>query len=163
MDAMCDVTERIHRLQAARLRKRQHVIAQLSEADIRAEEESRMRLILHRRQLLLDDDFEMVRISLNRPKTNDACWLYRGRIFALTREAAFKFGIPMVQELPGGGAPFHPNCRHFEEPVSLKKIWGANRNRAMAAPADWALNRSWGDVQKEYKARQSIPQRSPFS
>lgn len=102
---------------------------------------------------ILEVGGELVQISRNMSKDDDACNLYIGRVFALTADAAKEHGVPMVDELPGGGAPFHPNCTHLEIPFVMDLLDEDVIERGLSPPPDWALNVQWSEVQKLYKQR----------
>jgi len=108
---------------------------------------------LARRHTLLQHGQELVRVSLNRPLQDDACWLYLGKVFALTKRAADTYGVPHVNELPSGGVPFHPNCTHSERAFILEFRSEEEKKLGFERPPAWALNRPWGAVQKEYRRR----------
>lgn len=61
------------------------------------------------------DGAEFVEIVEN-PGTVDFCLEFEGKVFALTDAAAEKAGVPTLASCPGGGPPFHPNCRHSPAP-----------------------------------------------
>lgn len=108
---------------------------------------------LARRNRAMQHEQYLVQISPNRPLQDDACYLYIGKVFALTEAAKQEFGVPMVNELPNGGAPFHPNCTHQERIFVPRFKRPAAAKTAMVPPPDWALNRPWPEVQREYEKR----------
>lgn len=108
---------------------------------------------LARRNRAMEHNVHLVQISKNKPLQDDACFLYIGKVFALTAEAKQEYGVPMVNELPNGGAPFHPNCTHQEllwVPEFRTKV---EARLAMVPPPAWALNRPWAEVEREYRKR----------
>jgi len=65
---------------------------------------------------LQERGLDLVQVTPNPPITPDACSLYAGRVFALTREASARTGYPMLSQTPNGGPPFHPFCTHSTLP-----------------------------------------------
>lgn len=108
---------------------------------------------LARRNKALEHGIELVQISKNRPLQNDACFLYLGKVFALTPSAKAEFGVPLVSELPNGGAPFHPHCTHQELQFVVEFEDRRERELSMSPPPAWALNRTWTEVQREFERR----------
>ena len=95
----------------------------------------------------------LMQISKQRPLQDDACHLYLGKAFALTEDAKKETGVPLIEELPNGGAPFHPNCIH-QELVFVPEFKSDNEiKKAFIPPPAWSLNSTWGDVSKEFKRR----------
>lgn len=108
---------------------------------------------LARRQKALEHDVPLIQISANKPLHDDACFLYIGKVFALTEAGKAEYGVPMVTELPNGGAPFHPNCTHQELIFVPEFRTPEETELAMTVPPEWALNRPWSVVQKEFERR----------
>lgn len=108
---------------------------------------------LARRHTLIQHGLELVRVSLNRPLQDDACWLYLGKAFALTKRAADEYGVVHVKRLPSGGVPFHPNCTHSERAFIIENRTEEEIELAFQPPPAWALDKPWSMVQKEYKRR----------
>jgi hypothetical protein len=77
-----------------------------------------------------EDEIELVEIVEN-PGTIDFCLELEGRVFALTDEAAKKAGVPLLADCPGGGPPFHPNCRHSLSPY----VWIPGEKLPAADPS----------------------------
>lgn len=121
-------------------------------ATLVARTKSRQAVTLAKRTKLLQHDQPLVRITTNKPLVDDACSMYIGRAFALTEEAKAEFGVPHVNELPSGGAPFHPNCTHNEIAFFPEVSSPDVVELALQPPPAWALNRTWGEVDKQYKA-----------
>jgi minor capsid protein 2 len=105
------------------------------------------------RNALMEHCQGLVTISRNQSQDNDACDLYVGRAFALTAEAAEEWDVPHVDQLPGGGAPFHPNCTHVEVPFFPETMKESVVDRATTWPPSWALGTTWAEVQKAYQAK----------
>ena len=61
----------------------------------------------------LERGIRLVQVSPNPSLVGDACDLYTGRVFALTPEGSKATGFPLVDRLPNGGPPFHPNSHVF--------------------------------------------------
>jgi len=118
---------------------------------------------LARRNRGLQHDQPLIQISKNRPLDNDACSLYIGKVFALTQEAKTEWGVPMVSELPNGGAPFHPNCTHQELLFVPEFRQESEIELALVPPPSWALNRPYGAVQKEYQRRGGFANAAQFN
>ncbi len=97
-----------------------------------------------------------VQISSQRPLHDDACWLYVGKVFALDEEAADELGVAHVDQLPNGGAPFHPNCFHRESPFFPEKAGKKTLRVAAVKPPSWALGRRWAEVEKEWRKRGGV-------
>lgn len=108
---------------------------------------------LARRNKALEHHVKLMQISKNKPLQNDACFLYIGKVFALTQSAKTRYGVPLLAELPNGGAPFHPNCTHQELQFVIEFESEAEKTRAFVPPPEWALNRPFSEVEKEYKRR----------
>lgn len=108
---------------------------------------------LARRNRALEHNVQLIQISKNKPLQDDACFLYIGKVFALTQSAKTEYGVPHVSELPNGGAPFHPNCTHSELPFISEYRDPKEIELALQPPPAWALNKTWPQVQKEYKRR----------
>lgn len=111
---------------------------------------------LARRNKALEHGIELVQISKNKPLEDDACALYIGKVFALTPSAKEEYGVPLVSELPNGGAPFHPNCTHQELQFVIEFESDKERALAFVPPPAWSLNRPWSEVQKEFRRRGGI-------
>lgn len=105
------------------------------------------------RSELLRANYPLVRVSLNEPLHPDMCSLYIGKVFALTEEASKTFGVPHVAQLPNGGPPFHPNCRHFEIPFfpDMEPLEDLN-HLAIEPPPRWALTADARDVERRVRA-----------
>lgn len=101
---------------------------------------------------MLRSGHQLVRISLNEPLEPDACTLYVGKVFALTHDGAKEHGVPHVSQLPNGGPPFHPNCRHFEIPFfpQMEPVQELNE-LAMIPPPAFALSNDYDAVQRKVK------------
>jgi hypothetical protein len=108
---------------------------------------------LARRNKALEHDVELMQISRNKPLDNDACFLYIGKVFALTQGAKEEFGVPLLQELPNGGAPFHPHCTHQELQFVAEFATDKEMQLGMTPPPKWALNQPWSVVEKEFRRR----------
>ena len=122
-------------------------------ANLVARTKTRQAVTLARRAKLLEHDQPLVRVTLNKPLTDDACWLYIGKVFALTEAASREFGVPHVNQLPGGGTPFHPNCTHNEMGFFIEAAKGEVKRLGLQRPPAWALGRTWPQVEKEFRAR----------
>lgn len=122
-------------------------------AEMVARTKSRQAASLATRNAGLQNGRDLVQISPNRALEDDACDLYITRVFALTPDAAAQWGVPRVEELPNGGTPFHPNCTHNELVYFPEFKTDLQMQRDMSRPPDWALNRTWNEVNKEYKRR----------
>lgn len=108
---------------------------------------------LARRNEALQHKVELMQISKNKPLQNDACFIYIGKVFALTPAAKQEYGVPMIHELPNGGPPFHPNCTHQELLWVPEYRSEKERRLAMVSPPKWALNKTWSQVEHEYRKR----------
>jgi len=122
-------------------------------AELLARTKSNQAANLARRNTSLEHNIPLVQISKNKPLQDDACFLYIGKVFALTASGKREFGVPMVNELPNGGAPFHPNCTHTENVFVPEYHTVEELRLALQPPPEWALNKTWGQVQKEYSRR----------
>ncbi len=116
---------------------------------------------------LIESGLDLARISPNPPLTPDACALYAGRIVALTTEAAKHTGFPLIDRLPGGGPPFHPNCTHTTIPwfgdlesaedQVLTQATGEKKTKThKGGLPKAALDREWKDAQKWSRQRGGI-------
>lgn len=108
---------------------------------------------LARQNAIMESGADLVRISNNLSKTDDACNMYIGRAFALTAAAEKEFGVPHIDQTPNGGPPFHPNCTHSLLVFLPELAEGALSDKAMSIPPSWTLGRDFGDVQKDYNSR----------
>ena len=122
-------------------------------ASLVARTKTRQAVTLARRTKLLQHKQTLVKITLNKPLQDDACWLYIGKVFALTTSASREFGVPHVNQLPSGGAPFHPNCTHNEIGFFIDSAPEKERQLGLQRPPEWALNRTWPQVEKEFRSR----------
>lgn len=68
--------------------------------------------------LLLDNNITKVIISAH--GSNDWCSFFENKIFSLVEGNTE--GIPYIGNLPSGGCPFHPFCRHLELPFISSTI-----------------------------------------
>jgi len=109
------------------------------------------------RNTLLRHGHDLVRISGGKSKEADFCDMYAGKVFALTKEASMRWGVPHVAQLPNGGAPFHPNCRHYEVPYFAKAVNPKQREKDMEPPPPWALDRPMGEVQAIHYGSRKVP------
>ena len=125
-------------------------------ASLVARTKTRQAVTLARRAKLLQHDQHLVKITLNKPLQDDACWLYIGKVFALTTTASKEFGVPHVNQLPSGGTPFHPNCTHNEVGFFIENAPEEVIKLGLQRPPEWALNRSWPQVEKEFRSRGGI-------
>ena len=55
------------------------------------------------------------------PGTCDFCVALEGKVYAITADAADKYGVALLSECPNGGPPFHVNCRHALAPFTPRK------------------------------------------
>jgi len=51
----------------------------------------------------------------------DLCGDLENKVYALTAEAAAEFDVPLLADTPGGGPPWHPQCRHTLSPWSITR------------------------------------------
>ena len=109
-------------------------------AELLARTKTRQAAVLARRNAAWSHGQDIIQISTNLPLEDDACALYIGRLFALTQEAAEKWGIAHVSQLPNGGAPFHPNCTHSEIPYYPDHEDPEETAIRGTKPPPWALN-----------------------
>ncbi len=119
-------------------------------AELLARTKTGQAVSLARRNKSLEFGANLMQISGNKPLEDDACFLYIGKAFALTESAREEFGVPLVQELPNGGAPFHPNCTHTELIFPIQFKSKKQIDQAFIRPPEWALNRPWSEVSKEF-------------
>jgi len=106
-----------------------------------------------RRYKMLQFGQEVIMINNLKPLHDDACAIYIGKAYALTKRAAESYGIPHVSSLPSSGAPFHPNCRHSEKMFNVNRQTEAQLAAAFHKTPRWALNKSWEAVNSEYYKR----------
>jgi hypothetical protein len=71
---------------------------------------------------LQQNNIDHVRISRHRQSEIDECTPYAGKVFYIGPLAKDPLGFRPLREIPNGGPPFHPNCRHvaLEYVVPLK-------------------------------------------
>jgi hypothetical protein len=67
-----------------------------------------------------DNGVETVKVNVAAGAT-DFCLELEGCVFALTQKAADTFQVPLLEDAPNGGPPFHPNCRHSVSPFAVTK------------------------------------------
>lgn len=65
---------------------------------------------------LQQNDVDHVRISRHVQGVRDECTPFAGKVFYIGSASVDPLGFPKLSSLPGGGPPFHPNCRHVLEP-----------------------------------------------
>jgi hypothetical protein len=104
-----------------------------------------------RREKLLQHGEQLVRVSVVPQAKVDACSVYAGKVFALTEEAARRWKVPRVEQLPSDGPPFHANCRHSDQPFFPEEEPANVRNFALKPPPRWALNRTWAEVERDFR------------
>lgn len=98
---------------------------------------------------------DLAMVSRNAPLVDDICWLFVGRVFAMTKEAAERYGVPHFTELPNGTPPpWHPNCRHIVLPF-VPGIWTTPEEieygmRGRKIPA-WGLNTSYPEANRAWR------------
>jgi len=114
---------------------------------------TRQAVTIARRNTLHETGHQLIKVNDRASTSDDACNLYRGKVFGLTKEAADIYGVPSVLELPNGGVPFHPGCKHFEIPFLEAYASPAEKKTAMIPPPRWALNQPFGAVDKIYRKR----------
>ena len=79
----------------------------------------------------------------------DGCGFYEGKVFSVS---GGHDKYPSISDLPNGGPPFHPNCKHSLAPFVEDLATGAEKRRGAGTdPA--ALGKSYGEVEKLAKAR----------
>jgi hypothetical protein len=117
---------------------------------------SRQAQTLGRRNKLLQHGQGLIRVTTNKPLEDDACSMYIGRAFALSESAKNEWGVPHVNELPAGGAPFHPNCTHNEIGFFPEVTAPDVLELALVSPPSWALNKTWNEVDREFKLRGGV-------
>lgn len=64
---------------------------------------------------LISNGLDLVMITSH--GAQDWCKFYEGRIFSLTGRTP---GYPEISQIPNGGCPMHPRCRHSETPIIEK-------------------------------------------
>lgn len=67
-----------------------------------------------------DNGVETVKVNVAAGSI-DFCLELEGCVFALTADAADTFQVPLLEDAPNAGPPFHPNCRHSVSPFSVTK------------------------------------------
>lgn len=125
-------------------------------ADLLARTKTAQAMGLAQRNKLLENGRALVQVSNNLPLQDDACAVYMGKVYALTKQAAKEYGVPHVDRLPSGGCPFHPNCTHDETPFFPEYEPEDEKRRAFLPTPSWALDKPWPVVQKEYLKRGGI-------
>lgn len=76
--------------------------------------------------------------------STDGCGFYEGRVFSISGTSE---KYPPLASLPGGGPPFHDNCRHNLAPFVEVLASGAEKRRARKIDKR-AIGKSYGDVEK---------------
>jgi len=109
-----------------------------------------------KRLTLMKNNQTLVLFTLSRSKWEDACDIFVGRVFSLSQSEASSLGIAYINELPSGGIPLHPNCTHSITVYFDGLLPPEHTALAMTRPPEWALNRNWGDVEKQYRSMGGI-------
>lgn len=79
---------------------------------------------------------------------NDGCRYYEGKVFSLTGASDT---YPSIKELPNGGPPFHPNCKHSLVPYIDELASKRERKRSMGVPPE-VLGKDYQSVEKIARA-----------
>lgn len=79
-----------------------------------------------------EDGIPCVRYTVA-PGCHDFCLDLHNTIWALNDDAAEKYQVPLLEELPGGSVPSHPNCRCMLSPFTPRK---ADAGKLPTAPKD---------------------------
>ena len=91
---------------------------------------------------VLDAGHDLVMITSHGAK--DGCGYYEGKVFSV---GGTSDKYPGLNELPNGGPPFHPNCRHTLVPFVDTFASGAEKRQAVGVPSG-ALNQTYAEVEK---------------
>jgi len=81
----------------------------------------------------------------------DGCGVYEGRVFSISGTSDT---YPPLNDLPNGGPPFHPNCRHNLAPYVDKFASGSERRRAKELDIS-LLGKPYREVEKMVKNAQA--------
>jgi hypothetical protein len=76
--------------------------------------------------------------------SKDGCGFYEGRVYSVSGGSG---KYPSISELPNGGPPFHPNCRHNLSPFIEPLATGAEKRFAKTTD-ERALGKKYADVEK---------------
>lgn len=74
----------------------------------------------------------------------DACGFYEGKVFSISGTSE---KYPSVREMPSGGPPFHPNCRHVLLPFVEEAASEADLKKATGVPRA-ALGKTFPEVNR---------------
>jgi predicted transcriptional regulator len=79
----------------------------------------------------------------------DGCGFYEGKVFSIS---GVSDKYPSLDQIPNGGPPFHPNCRHGLAPFVEPLASGAEIRRAKGVP-NAALDISYKEAEKLAKRK----------
>lgn len=91
---------------------------------------------------IIESGNDLVMVSAHGAK--DGCGFYEGKIFSIS---GLSNKYPSLSNLPNGGPPFHPNCRHRLLPFVDRLASGAERRRGKGVPPE-TLGKSFPEVNK---------------
>lgn len=98
-----------------------------------------------------DAEDQLVRVKCS-PYCCDFCLDFSECIFALTQEAAEKYGVPLLADCPNGGTPFHVNCVCRIGAFIPRKADIANGNIKTAPESVMTRDLGQGEAQKAAQA-----------
>lgn len=94
------------------------------------------------------------------PGTCDFCVALEGKVYAITAEAASKYGVPLLSACPNGGPPFHVNCRHALAPFTPRR---ADAGKLPTAPKELLTHADGkGAANSAQKAYEAILKKDPL-
>ena len=98
---------------------------------------------------VIESGHDLVMVTAHGAK--DGCGFYEGKVFSVSGTHG---SYPPLANVPNGGPPFHPNCKHGLAPFVEELASGAEKRRGKGVPAG-ALGKSYQDVEKLAKRRTS--------
>ena len=93
-------------------------------------------------------DAEQDLVMVTRHGATDGCGFYEGRVFSISGTSD---RYPSLSELPNGGPPFHPNCKHSLAPFVEDLATGAEKRRG-ADINQKVLGKPYKDVERIARA-----------
>lgn len=99
---------------------------------------------------LAESGLDLIMVSAH--GATDGCGEFEGMIFSISGESD---KYPSMANMPNGGPPFHPNCKHRTMPFVEELATGAEKRRGKGVKAD-SLGKSFAEVNKLPRVRKRI-------
>jgi hypothetical protein len=92
---------------------------------------------------LLEEGYDLTMVSAH--GATDGCAFYEGKIFSISGTDT---RYPSLQELPNGGPPFHPNCKHRLVPFVEELASGPEKRRGKRINPNALGSKTFAEVNK---------------